>query len=74
MLPRNLEERKSQITIISKDNISDPKDIVVCEKHWPNDYPTITDFCKLCPRNPHSVFDSIKSRLLPIVPSTQEIC
>ena len=39
-LPRNLEERERWHTIIPRDNIPDTKNTVVCEKPWPENYPT----------------------------------
>ena len=44
-LPQN-PEKKRWITLIPRDDISDSKDAIICERHWPKDYPTIIDYGK----------------------------
>ena len=51
------------------DNTPHFKDSVICERHWPKDYPKTIDYGTLLPHDPPSVFDFIKSRLLLQVPS-----
>ena len=36
-MPQDLIERKLWLFVISRDNILDHKDTVVCEEHWPAD-------------------------------------
>ena len=56
-LPRNIEERKRWIVIIPRDNVPDNNNTVVCERHWPKNYSTVTDYGKLRHRDAPSVFD-----------------
>ena len=67
-LPRNLGQRKRWLTIIPRDNIPDTKNTVVCEKHWPENYPTKLDYGKERPRDPHSVFTWVKPSQVPTLP------
>ena len=73
-LPRNLEERKRWFTLVLRDNIPDIKNTVVCEKHWPENYPSKLYYGKETPRDPPSVFTCVKPsqvpRLLPRKRST----
>ena len=64
-LPRNRGERRGRTTIIPRVNILDSKDAAVCERHFPKDYPATMDYGKLRPCRLPSVFDCIKSSLLP---------
>ena len=49
-LPRNIEEKERWRKIIPRDNLPDNKNTVVCERHWPQNYPTILDYGKLRPK------------------------
>ena len=53
---------------IQRDNIPNSKHTVVCERHWPEGYPTILDYEKNRPRDPPSVFTCVKSSLIPTQP------
>ena len=67
-LPRNIEEKERWRKIIPRDNLPDNKNTVVCERHWPQNYPTILDYGKLRPKDPPSVFECVKPSLVPTIP------
>ena len=69
-LPRNKDDREQWIQIIPRDNIRLSNDTVVCERHWPPDYPTKNDYGKKRPIHPPSVFKCIKPSLIPTIPAT----
>ena len=72
-LPKNPEERMRWITIIPRENIPNSKTLLFlrhsCLSHRPKDHPTLTEYGKLRPRDPPSLFGCIKSSLLPTVSS-----
>ena len=37
-MPKDLKERKLCLSFIPRDNITDHRDTVICEEHWPADY------------------------------------
>ena len=67
-LPRVEEERQRWLAIIPRSNIPKSKDTVVCERHWPEGYPTVLDYGKSRPRDPPSVFSCVKPSLIPTQP------
>ena len=46
-----MKERKLWLPFIPGDNITDHKDTVVCEEHWPVDYPNVIYYMKERPRD-----------------------
>ena len=40
-MPKDLKEREVWLSVIPRDNIRDHKATMICEKHWPADYPNI---------------------------------
>ena len=58
-LPKNKEQRKKWLKIISRDNTPDSKNTVVCERDWPKGYETVQCYGKLRPQHPPSVFTCI---------------
>jgi hypothetical protein len=64
-LPKDENERKKWLNNIPRDNIPDTNNTVVCLKHWPTDFRKIRVNGKLRPASPPSIFDCVKSSLLP---------
>ena len=71
-LPSEEIERKRWLAAIPRDNTPDSKDTVVCERHWPQNYSTITLFGKLRPLNPPSVLNCVPSSLIPVPYQTRK--
>ena len=63
-LPKNLDERQRWLAAIPRGNVPDGKDTVVCERHWPEHYPTYKHYGKLRPLNPPSVFTCVMTSLI----------
>ena len=68
-LPKDPKERKKWTDAIPRDNIPESHDTVICERHWPSNYPTFKHYGKLRPTNPPSVFSCVLSSLLPHAPA-----
>ena len=64
-LPTDLKERKLWLSVIPRDDIADHRDLVVCEKHQPANYPKVIYYGKERPRDPPSVFLCVKKTLIP---------
>ena len=65
-LPTDAEEKSRWIKAIPRDNIPNSKDTVVCERHWPEHYPTVSTFGgKSRPANPPTIFECVSSSLIP---------
>jgi len=62
-LPSDKSERARWLSVIPRDNTPDTKYTVVCERHWPIGYETITYYGKQRPSNPPSVFSCVKPSL-----------
>ena len=62
-LPADEDERARWLRVIPRDNIPDTKHTVVCERHWPLEYETISYYGKQRPLNPPSVFLCVKPSL-----------
>ena len=43
---KDLKEKNLCLPFTPGDNITDHKDTVVCEEHWPADYPKLIDYGK----------------------------
>ena len=67
-LPRKEDEKQRWLTIIPRDNIPVSSHTVVCERHWPPEYPKVLDYGKEMPRDPPSVFTCVKPSLVPTTP------
>ena len=67
-LPTEKEDNNRWINAIPRDNIHDSADTVVCERHFPSGYPTVTKFGHKKPRDPPSVFKCVKPSLIPTSP------
>ena len=72
-LPRNLEERERWLTIIPRDNTPDIKNLVVCEKHWPQNSPKKLDYGKERARDPTSVSTCVKPTQVPTLPLQKKV-
>ena len=68
-LPRKENDKQRWLTIIPRDNIPLSSHTVVCERHWPPEYPTILDYEKERPRDPPSVFTCVKPSLVSTTPT-----
>ena len=55
-MPKGLEDRNLWLSVISRDNILDHKDIMVCEDDWPADYSKVIYYGKEQTWDPSSVF------------------
>ena len=64
-MPTEETERNRWLAAISRDNIPDSKDTVVCERHWPQNHPQIIVRGKSEPSTPPSVFRCVPPSLLP---------
>jgi hypothetical protein len=62
------EELQKWLAVIPRDNIPNSKHTVVCERHWPEGYPTILDYGNNRPCDPPSVFTYVKPSLIPTQP------
>ena len=72
-MPRNLEERERWLTIIPRDNTPDLKNLVVCEKHWPQNSPKKLDYGKERARDPTSVSTCVKPTQVPTLPLQKKV-
>ena len=68
-LPKDEIERKRWLSAVPRDNIPDSKDTVICERHWPANYATVSIHGKLRPVNPPTVFQGIPASLIPPTPN-----
>lgn len=66
--PKDQEERARWVASIPRSNVPDGPDTVVCERHWPKDYPTTKVHGKDRPSEPPSVFNCVKPSLVPTPP------
>ena len=66
-LPRKEDEKQRWMTIIPRYNIPVSVHTVVCERHWPPEYPKVLDYGKERPRDPPSVFACVKPSLVPLL-------
>lgn len=69
-LPTKKDEREKWLSAIPRDNIPDTKNTVICEQHWPENYPKVCHHGKLRPLNPPSIFNCVSKSLVPTTPST----
>ena len=68
-LPRDPAERERWIKMIPRDNIPDNPNTVICERHFPSGYETITVFVRKRLHHPPSIFDCVKPSLMPSTPA-----
>ena len=68
-LPKDPVERERWMKIIPRDNIPDNPNTVLCERHFPTDYETVTVFGRKRPRHPPSIFNCVKQSLIPTTPA-----
>ena len=71
-LSQNYEETKNFIIMIPSVKIPDSKDTVVFQGTPVKKLPYNHRLLKVRPRDPHPVFDYIKSSLLPTIPHMQK--
>ena len=62
------EERARWIKAIPRDNIPEGNDVAICDDHWPTGYEKIIRYGKERPRDPPSIFSSVKQSLIPTPP------
>ena len=62
------EERARWIKAIPRDNIPEGNDVAICDDHWPTGYEKIIRYGKETPRDPPSIFSSVKQSLIPTPP------
>ena len=67
-LPRNLEERDRWIKAIPRDNIPNTSNTVVCIKHFPEGFETLSVKGKLRPKHPPFIFPCLPKSLVPTPP------
>ncbi|GFN93906.1 THAP domain-containing protein 11 [Plakobranchus ocellatus] len=64
-LPRDKEERQGWKKAIPRDNILDHPNTVVCIKHFPEEFETISVTGSLRPKHPPSIFCNLPKSLIP---------
>lgn len=67
-LPRDLAERERWIKAIPRDNIPNTPNTVVCIKHFPEDFETVSVKGRLRPKDPPSIFPNVPKSLIPTPP------
>ena len=72
-LPKDSEERERWLKYISRDNIPQSKDTVVCEKHWPINFEKVLVYGKYRPAMPPTVFNCIPKSLVPTTISKKRV-
>ena len=74
-LPKDKDERERWMKAIPRDNIPDSPNTVVCIKHFPEGFETVSVKGKLRPKNPPSVFPDLPKSLIPTsVPKARTTC
>lgn len=63
--PKDDTEKKAWIAAIPNDKLNVTKDTVVCERHWPTGFETITIRGKQRPKNPPSVWPNVPACQIP---------
>ena len=63
--PRDLEEMNRWIKAIPNANLRVTDNSVVCELHWPPDFPTVKVHGKLRPKDPPSVWPGVPKSQIP---------
>ena len=64
-LPKDKDERERWMKAIPRDNIPDSADTVVCIKHFPDGFETVSVKGRLRPKNPPSIFSNLPKSLVP---------
>ena len=64
-LPTEETERNRWLAALPRNNISDSKDTVVCERHWPQNYAQIIVHEQSRPSTPPSAFSCVPPSLSP---------
>ena len=74
-VPADGNEKKRWLSVIFRDNTPGTRDMVVCERHWPNGYETVIRYGKQRLLNPPLPFPWVKPSLLPtaVSPSKETI-
>ena len=64
-LPKDKDERECWMKAIPRDNIPDSAYTVVCIKHFPDGFETVSVKGRLRPKNPPSIFPNLPKSLVP---------
>lgn len=74
-LPKDKYERERWMKAIPRDNIPDNDNTVVCIKHFPDGFETVSVKGRLRPKNPPSIFSNLPKSLIPTpVPLARTTC
>ena len=63
--PRDKSEYSGWMKAIPYTNITTRQDSVICEKHWPESYPTVSIKRRTSPKDPPSVWPGVPSSCVP---------
>ena len=72
-LPKDPEDRRKWLSAIPRSNIPYSKYTVVCSEHWPINFKKINFHGKERPSSPPSIFNCVKSSLVPTAPPKSRI-
>ena len=64
-LPKYKAERERWMKAIPRDNIPDSTNTVICIKHFPDGFETVSVKGRLRPKNPPSIFSNLPKSLVP---------